>query len=122
MTLNEVARKLRTVVTALDEKKAVNMTILHIDSPSGYTDYMIFVTGTSIPHNKTLADNTLRMLKEGGFGRYYAEGEQNARWILLDAGSVIVQIMLDEMRDYYDLESIWTDAPRLDIKEILKSQ
>lgn len=122
MTLNEVARKLRTVVTALDEKKAVNMTILHIDSPSGYTDYMIFVTGTSIPHNKTLADNTLRTLKEGGFGRYYAEGEQNARWILLDAGSVIVQIMLDEMRDYYDLESIWGDAPRLDIKEILKTQ
>lgn len=121
MTTSEVARKLRTVVTALDDKKGVNIVVLHIDSPSGYTDYMIFVTGTSIQHNKTLADNVLRMLKDEGFGRYYAEGEQNARWILLDAGSVIVQIMLDEMRDYYDLESIWMDAPRLDIKDILKT-
>lgn len=119
MTASEVARKLRTVVTALDEKKAVNLTVLHIDSPSGYTDYMIFVTGTSVPHNKTLADHTLHSLKDGGFGRYYAEGEQNARWILIDAGSVIVQIMLDDMRDYYDLESIWRDAPRIDPKQIL---
>jgi len=113
--------KLRAVVSALEEKKGVNLTVLHVDSASGYTDHLVFVTGTSVQHNRTLADYTLRRLKEEGFGRFFAEGEQSGRWVLIDAGSVIVQVMLDEIRDYYDIESIWRDAPRLDPKDILSA-
>lgn len=119
MRKGEESKKLNVIVTALEEKKGVNLTILSVDRLSGYTDHLIFVTGTSVQHNRTLAEHTLRSLKSKGIGKYSAEGEQNARWILIDAGSVVVQIMLDEIREYYDIESIWRDAPRLDPREVL---
>ncbi len=119
MKKSEETKKLGAIVMALEEKKGLNLVVLSVDHLSGYTDHLIFVTGTSVQHNKTLAEHTLRSLKDGGWGKYSAEGEQNARWILIDAGSVIVQIMLDEIRDYYDIESLWRDAPRLSPQDIL---
>ncbi len=119
MKKGEESRKLSVIVAALEEKKGVNLAIFAVERLSGYTDHLIFVTGTSVQHNRTLAEHTLRSLKNNGIGKYSAEGEQNARWILIDAGSVVVQIMLDEIRDYYDIESIWRDAPRLDPREVL---
>lgn len=120
MPETELLPKLRAIVMALDEKKAVNTAVFSIEASSGYTDYMIVVTGTSTQHNRTLADHTLRVLKEAGFSGASSEGEQHARWILVDAGSVIVHIMLDELRDYYDLESLWPKAPRVDISAMIR--
>jgi len=119
MKKGEESRKLSVIVAALEEKKGVNLAIFAGERRSGYTAHLIFVSGTSVQHNRTLAEHTLRSLKNNGIGKYSAEGEQNARWILIDAGSVVVQIMLDEIRDYYDIESIWRDAPRLDPREVL---
>jgi len=118
MKKSEVKTKLTTIVSALDEKKGLNLVVLYVEPTSGYTDYLVFVSGTSVQHNRTLSDHTLQRLEEEGFGRFFAEGEHYARWILIDAGSVIVQIMLDEIRDYYDIESLWRDAPRLDSKQV----
>nr|HPG35446.1 RsfS/YbeB/iojap family protein [bacterium] len=60
-----------------------------------------------------------RELKTAGFNKPLVEGSSTAKWILLDAGDVVVNIMLDELRDYYALEDIWVDSSKVDISSYL---
>lgn len=117
MTKNDY-RKLKTIVEALNDKKGINLMAFDVDEQSGYTDYMVFVTGTSIQHNKTMSDAIARALKTDGFSRPIQEGDKNSRWILIDAGDVVVNVMLDEIRHYYDLETLWSDSAKIDLNTI----
>lgn len=110
------SKKLKTVLVTLFEKKGINVTVFDVDKQSGYTDFMVFVTGTSVQHNSTMSDSLLQALKSAGFGKPLIEGAGNAKWILVDAGSVVINIMLEELRGYYDLESIWSHCNKVDIK------
>ncbi len=110
--------KLKKVVEALNEKKGINIMAFDVDEKSGYTDYMVFVSGTSIQHNQTMSDFLQRELKKEGFIRPLIEGAQSSKWILVDAGDIIVNIMLDEIRDYYHLEDIWSDSPKVDVTSL----
>jgi ribosome-associated protein len=114
MTKNDY-RKLRTIVETLNDKKGINLVAFDVDKQSGYTDYMVFVTGTSIQHNKTMSDAIARALKTDGFSRPIQEGDKNSRWILIDAGDIVVNVMLDEIRHYYDLETLWADSAKVDL-------
>ncbi|MBP5406912.1 ribosome silencing factor [bacterium] len=112
MTKNE---KLETILRTLSDKKGVNIMAFDVEKKSGYTDVIVFVTGTSTQHNTTMADSLLRELKNAGFAKPLIEGETSAKWILVDAGSVIVNIMLEELRDYYSLEDIWNGCSKIDV-------
>jgi len=114
MTKND-HRKLKTIVEVLNDKKGINLMAFDVDEQSGYTDYMIFVTGTSIQHNKTMSDAVARALKTDGFSRPIQEGDKNSKWILIDSGDVVVNVMLDEIRHYYDLETLWTECEKIDL-------
>ncbi|HPA56923.1 MAG TPA: ribosome silencing factor [bacterium] len=118
MTKNEMS-KLKKVISTLSDKKGINITVFDVDRQSGYTDYMVFVTGTSIQHNNTMSEALMRELKTAGFNKPLVEGSSSAKWILLDAGDVVVNIMLDELRDYYSLEDIWVDSSKVDISSYL---
>ncbi|HSW59241.1 MAG TPA: ribosome silencing factor [bacterium] len=118
MTKNEMS-KLKKVISTLSDKKGLNITAFDVDRQSGYTDYMVFVTGTSIQHNQTMSDALTRELKTAGFMKPLVEGAGSAKWILIDAGDVVVNIMLDELRDYYSLEDIWVDSSKVDISPYL---
>lgn len=120
MEKNDQNAKLKTIVRALDDKKGVNIMAFHVEDESCYTDYLLFVTGTSTQHNKAMADFTVRELKNGGYKRAMTEGEQSMKWILIDSGEVVVHVMLEELRVFYDLESIWAKSPRVNIQELLK--
>jgi ribosome-associated protein len=108
--------KLKKVVEILQEKKGINIMAFDVDIKSGYTDYMVFVSGTSIQHNQTMSDYLLRELKTAGYSKPLVEGGNSSKWILVDAGDIVINIMLDEIRDYYSLEDIWADSPKVDIK------
>jgi ribosome-associated protein len=118
MTKKEMS-KLKKVINTLCDKKGVNIVAFDVDKQSGYTDYMVFVTGTSIQHNNTMSDALMRELKTAGFLKPLVEGSNSAKWILIDAGDVVVNIMLDEIRDYYSLEDIWVDSRKVDISSYL---
>ena len=111
----ESNEKLKTVINALEKKKGVNIVALDVSEESGYTDVMVFVTGTSVQHNKTLSDSVRRSLKTDGFSRPVVEGEQHASWVLIDAGDVVCHIMLEEIRQYYDLELAWSSSSKIQV-------
>ncbi len=112
---SDTDKKLQTVIKSIDDKKGINITAFHVTEQSGYTDYMVFVSGTSTQHNRTMFDYLSRDLKSNGFTKPTAEGEKEAAWILVDAGDIIVNIMLEEVRHYYDLETIWRSSEQVSL-------
>ena len=68
---------------------------------------MIIASGRSARHVSAIADHVLRALKEAGLGRTRVEGLQNADWVLIDAGDIIVHLFRPEVRNFYNLERIW---------------
>lgn len=111
--------KLQKVVNAIDDKKGVNILAFHVTEQSGYTDYMVFVSGTSTQHNRTIWENIVKELKNNGLLKPTVEGEKEAAWILVDAGDVVINIMLEEVRHYYDLETIWQKSDPVSIEPLL---
>jgi len=76
------------------------------------TDLFVIATGTSRRHIQTLAEETEASLKEIGRRPLRREGMEDATWVLLDYGDVIVHIFDQATRDFYDIERLWGDAPR----------
>ena len=115
LTAKEVAYQ---VTKALDEKKGMDIRLLRVTDVSSLADYFLICTGTSNTHVKTLCDYaeyTLEQLGEPMLGR---EGHRGNSWELLDYGSLVVHVFTEEARAFYNLERIWADAERVDLKEI----
>lgn len=110
---------LATAVKTLDEKKALDIKAIKVGDLTIVADYFVIATGTSTTHVKSLADFVEYTLSQAGVEPHHIEGKSTG-WILLDYGSVVVHVFLDESRAYYNLERLWTDAQELDISDILK--
>lgn len=105
----------RRVGEALEDKKAKDLVILNVEGRSLLADTLILASGTSTTHVNALAEGAIRRLKEDGVPIYGTEGQQEAKWILIDAGTVIIHIMTEGMRDFYALERLYPDAPALSL-------
>ncbi len=98
---------------ALADARALDPVVLDMRPLTLITDYFLICHGTSNVHIRGLADAVLDALKQADVGPYGVEGYEDARWILVDYGDVIVHIFAEEERDFYDLERLWSDAARL---------
>ena len=96
------------VVAALEDLKAVNVAVLNVARQTSVTDYMIVASGTSSRHLRALLDAVVVKAKEAGVVPLGIEGEQHAQWGLVDLGDVVVHVMLPEVRDFYQLEKLWS--------------
>ena len=96
---------------ALDDMKAVEVTVIDVADRTTVTDWMIVAGGTSQRHVKSLAGEVIRLSKESGVRPVGIEGESEGDWILVDLGDVIVHVMTRETRDFYALEKLWTMEP-----------
>jgi ribosome-associated protein len=105
---------LDAVLEALDEKKAVDVVTLDVSGQTQMTDYLVVCTGTSNIHIRSLADGVLEAMKKRGVKGVRAEGYNEARWVLLDYGDVVVHIFTEDDREFYRLEEFWKSAPRVD--------
>ena len=99
------------VLTSLEDDKAENVISIDLEGKSSVTDVMVIASGRSNRHVGAIADHILRKLKESGHGRAKAEGLKTCDWVLIDAGDVIVHIFRPEVREFYDLEKMWSVAP-----------
>ena len=101
------------VKEACEEKKGSDILILDLKKLNTIASYFVISSGNSDRHVRAIADNVLTRLSEKKVVSRHIEGKQDARWILLDYGDVIVHIFSHETRKFYNLERLWGDARRL---------
>ena len=107
---------LKTIVYALDDKKGENITVLDLRELSPLVDYFVICSGVSKVHLDTLAENTLKKLKEEhGVYPSHVEGTSRSEWILIDAKDIMIHIFSPKKREFYDLEGLWWEAKRVEI-------
>jgi len=97
------------------DRKAIDVVVLDIADVSSITDYFLICSGGSARQAQAIADAIDEQLKKAGIMPLGIEGYRDGRWILMDYGDVIVHIFAQETRDFYDLEHLWANAPRLDL-------
>tara|TARA_B100000929_G_C15280304_1_gene343307 strand:- start:225 stop:551 length:327 start_codon:yes stop_codon:yes gene_type:complete len=95
------------VLDNLDELKAVDTVTINVKKISTFTDYMIIASGTSNRHIKSLSEKVIEGLKKNKQSILGLEGQDGEEWILIDIGNVVLHIMSNKMREFYDLESLW---------------
>ncbi len=103
-------QKTKAVVAALEDVKANNITVIDTSKLSTMFERMIIASANSTRQTKALADNVVAKLKAQGEEIYGREGEDSGEWILVDLGEVLVHIMQPAIRDYYNLEELWSRA------------
>lgn len=98
-------------------KKAENIVLLNPGNQSGIAEWFCICHGKNEIHNRAIADGILIGLKEQHNPPWHTEGINEGRWILLDYSDVVINILLPELREYYSLENLWEDCPRIDIQD-----
>ena len=93
---------------SLDDDKALDIVTNPLGGRSSLADAIVIATGTSSRHVASIADHLARRLKDAGYGTRPVNGAQQGDWVLVDAGDVIVHVFRAEVREYYNLESMWT--------------
>ena len=112
----------RLAVNALDGKKAKDIKLLRTRDITILADYFVICTANSTTQLKTLADEVEKTLKENGEMPLRREGHRNGGWVLLDFGCVIVHLFLKDIRDFYTLERLWSDAEDIDISNMIDAR
>ena len=107
-SLPEEDALLERIRTSLDDDKALDIVTIPLGGRSSLADAIVIATGTSSRHVAAIADHLARRLKEAGYGTRPVNGAQQGDWVLVDAGDVIVHIFRAEVRDYYNLERMWS--------------
>jgi ribosome-associated protein len=104
-------KTLKLILSRLDDMKAEETVTIDLRGKSAYSDYMVVTTGRVNRHVGAIAENVAKGLKEGGIKNPHVEGLPNCDWVLIDSGDVIVHIFRPEVREFYNLERLWTQGP-----------
>ena len=99
---------LSLILSRLDDMKAEETVTIDLRGKSSITDYMVVTTGRVNRHVGAIAENVAKGLKEIGIEAPHIEGLANSDWVLIDSGDVIVHVFRPEVREFYNLEKMWT--------------
>lgn len=99
---------------AADEKKAEDIVVLDISNIIPIADYFVIASGGNRKQVQAIADEITQKMKAAGARRLGIEGQEEGSWICVDYGDVIVHLFNGEVRGFYELESLWADAPRVE--------
>ena len=113
--------KVALIVEAAQERKADGIVGLDVRKISSFADTFIIATGTSDRHVRSVTDSIASALKAHGDPPMGVEGHDEGRWVLIDCGDTIVHVFQQEIRDHYDLERLWSDAPTLELEVATQS-
>lgn len=111
MTSLEIARG---CAQSADLKKAEDILILDVREISAVTDFFVIVSGQAEPHLKAIRDEIEKRLKEQGVRAHRVDGIPHSHWIVMDYLDVLVHVFSKERREFYCLEQLWGDAPRVE--------
>jgi ribosome-associated protein len=99
------------IIEALEDVKAKDIVKLDVRNMTTVTDFMVVASGSSNRHVKALVDNVAEKAKEAGCRPVGIEGEEGGEWVLLDLQDALVHVMLPKVREFYNLEKLWSIAP-----------
>jgi len=100
----------RAAAIALD-RKANDVVLLGLSGVTDMTDFFVIASGTSDTHVRAIAEHIIAELKKEGYPVHHVEGLTQGRWVLLDYVDFVVHVFHPELRDFYQLERLWGDAP-----------
>ena len=104
------------IVEALEDVKAQNIVKLDVRNMTSVTDYMIVASGTSNRHVNALVETVAEKAKAAGYRPIGVEGEDGGEWVLLDLQDALVHVMLPKVREFYNLEKLWSLPATSDAK------
>ncbi len=109
--------KARQIARFALEKKALDVSILELRGISIISDYFVVCSGESTTQVRAIVDHIEEKMKNLGMRPFAVEGYRNSLWVLLDYGDVILHVFEGEKREFYDIEKLWIDAPRINVEE-----
>ncbi len=115
----EILEQVRICCRALDDKKADDLVVLDLRERSTITDYFIIASGKSSPHLRALQNNLRETLKKRNIEVFGADSNTDSGWVVVDGFDFMVHLFNPEMREFYSLESLWKDSPRVTVEEIV---
>ena len=103
--------ELSAALDACGERKAVDGVVLDLVGLTDATDHFVIVSGTSDTHVRAIAEHVIETLRERGVRAHHVEGLSAGRWVLLDFVDFVVHVFHPALREFYQLERLWGDAP-----------
>jgi ribosome-associated protein len=110
-TGSDTATRVREAVASAEDRKAIDLKVLHLEKVSDFTDYFLICSGGSERQVQAIADAVQERLRRERVRPLHIEGYNRAQWVLLDYGDLVVHIFQEEPRRFYALERLWGDAP-----------
>ena len=108
-------QRVRALAEAALERKALEPVALDVRELTSFADAFLILTGTSDRHVRSVATAVVQAAKAAGNKPLGVEGEEEARWVLIDLGDVIVHVFQEDAREYYDLDRMWEDATPIEL-------
>ena len=112
----ESLEKLTLCSKIILERKAIDPVMFDIGRLTSIADYFLIASGSSTRQVQAISRHLERRMREEGLKVYGMEGEEEGHWVLMDYGDVIVHLFYQPYREYYDLEGLWTEAPRVQLE------
>jgi ribosome-associated protein len=107
----DTVQRVREAVAAADDRKALDLKVLHLQKISDFTDYFLICSGTSERQVQAIADAVQERLRSLRVRPLHVEGYNRGQWVLIDYGDLVVHVFQEEPRRHYALERLWGDAP-----------
>ena len=118
MKKTDLQRQVTEAISACQEKKAEEITVLELEKDSEFTDYFVVCSGTNPRQIQAISDEVEERLNKAGMRPTHVEGYKQAEWVLLDYVDFVVHVFSEKARKYYDLERLWKSAKRLEPREL----
>jgi ribosome-associated protein len=113
LSKNKLPPEVKLSVKAGLDKKGEDIVVINIGEISSFADYFVIMNGQSHRQNKAISENIREQLKKKDIRPLSIEGLDNADWILMDYGNFILHIFSKKTREFYDIEQLWADGPRV---------
>ncbi len=110
-----VKKALLLCINAALEKKARDVVVLNVKKLSYLTDYFMICSGTSDRQVQAIASSIEENMKKTGLLPAGIEGDRIGKWVLMDYNDIVIHVFFEPIREYYDIERLWSEAPRMDV-------
>ena len=114
----QAIEKVKLAVAAAEDKKAIEVVVLKLVELTAFADFFVICSGGSTRQVQAIVDEVEASLKRHDHRPLNIEGYNNAEWVLMDYGSVVVHVFSQDSRRFYDLERLWRDAERVDAADL----